>query len=193
MEKISNKHLRTLRWKIKLVKIVLLKALQIKGDQKNNLPWRVIPEISGGGYFMDLASHQLDYLDFLFGPILNASSLKKNMSKSYEVEDYVSTNFEFKNGVMGSGVWFFSVADEYEKDEIEIVGEKGRIIFSTFNNNPIELSTAEGTKEFREYTPENVQLPLIQAVVDDLRNKGKCFSTGESAARTNRIIDMIQN
>jgi len=28
--------------------------------------WRVIPEIAGGGYFYDLASHQLDLLDFLF-------------------------------------------------------------------------------------------------------------------------------
>ena len=34
----------------------------------NALPWRVIPEISGGGLFFDLASHQLDFLDYLLGP-----------------------------------------------------------------------------------------------------------------------------
>jgi len=179
--------------KVSLVNISLLKALQIKDDQTENLPWRVIPEISGGGHFIDLASHQFDYLDFLFGPVVNANGLKKNISKRYGVEDYISANYEFENGVMGNGVWYFSIADEFEKDEIEIVGEKGRIIFSTFDTDPIEVITKEGTKKFKEIFPDNVQLPLIQAVVDDLRDKEKCYSTGNSAARTNRIIDMIQN
>src|SRR5205814_5708625 len=34
-----------------------------------NLPWRVRPEIAGAGKFLDLASHMLDFLDFVFGPI----------------------------------------------------------------------------------------------------------------------------
>ena len=179
--------------KVDFVKIILLKALQIKEDQKDNLPWRVIPEISGGGHFIDLASHQFDYLDFLFGPVINVNALKKNISKSYNAEDYLSVNFEFENGVMGSGVWYFSIADEFEKDEIEIVGDKGKIIFSTFDTDPIELVTKDGIKEFREDFPQNVQLHLIQAVVNDLQNKGNCYSTGESAARTNKIIDLVQN
>ena len=33
---------------------------------KNNLPWRVQPDISGGGYFYDLAPHQLDLLQDIF-------------------------------------------------------------------------------------------------------------------------------
>lgn len=37
-----------------------------------NLPWRVQPELSGGGLFFDLASHTLDLLDFLLGPIKEA-------------------------------------------------------------------------------------------------------------------------
>ena len=35
-----------------------------------NLPWRLQPDIAGGGYFYDLAPHQLDYLQQLFGPIV---------------------------------------------------------------------------------------------------------------------------
>ena len=34
-----------------------------------NLPWRVQPHLAGGGLFFDLASHTLDLLDFLLGPI----------------------------------------------------------------------------------------------------------------------------
>ncbi|UCH66058.1 MAG: Gfo/Idh/MocA family oxidoreductase [Ignavibacterium sp.] len=178
---------------VSFIKILLLKDLRIKNDQKENLPWRVVPEISGGGHFIDLASHQFDYLDFLFGPVLTANSFKKNISKNYNAEDYISAGFEFKNGVMGSGVWYFSVAEEFEKDKIEIVGEKGRIIFSTFDTDPIKLITKHGTKRITENFPENVQLPLIQAMVDNLRDNGKCYSTGESGSRANRVIDMIQN
>ena len=31
--------------------------------------WRVDPEISGGGHFVDLGSHTLDLLDWLLGPV----------------------------------------------------------------------------------------------------------------------------
>ena len=37
-----------------------------------NLPWRVQPDIAGGGYFYDLAPHQLDLLQDMFGCILEA-------------------------------------------------------------------------------------------------------------------------
>ena len=37
-----------------------------------NLPWRVQPDIAGGGYFYDLAPHQLDILQDMFGCILEA-------------------------------------------------------------------------------------------------------------------------
>ena len=40
-----------------------------KGDQ---LPWRLQPDIAGGGYFYDLAPHQLDLLQHWFGVIIEA-------------------------------------------------------------------------------------------------------------------------
>ena len=33
------------------------------------LPWRIDPAVSGGGLFVDLASHKLDLLDYFLGPI----------------------------------------------------------------------------------------------------------------------------
>ena len=43
-----------------------------------NLPWRVQADIAGGGYFYDLAPHQLDLLQEMFGCILEAEGYTSN-------------------------------------------------------------------------------------------------------------------
>ena len=40
-----------------------------------NLPWRLQPDIAGGGYFYDLAPHQLDLLQDIFGVIIEAHGI----------------------------------------------------------------------------------------------------------------------
>ena len=55
-----------------------------------NLPWRVQPDIAGGGYFYDLAPHQLDLLQEMFGCILEAEGYKSNRGGLYEAEDTIS-------------------------------------------------------------------------------------------------------
>ena len=60
-----------------------------------NLPWRVQPDIAGGGYFYDLAPHQLDLLQDMFGCILEAEGYKSNRGKLYQAEDTISACFKF--------------------------------------------------------------------------------------------------
>ena len=40
-------------------------------NQLNEMHWHVFPEIAGAGHFFDLASHQFDYFDFVFGTVTN--------------------------------------------------------------------------------------------------------------------------
>ncbi|MFQ5604802.1 MAG: Gfo/Idh/MocA family protein [bacterium] len=156
-----------------------------------NRPWRVQPELAGGGYFVDLGSHQFDILDYLFGPIVSAEGLAVNQAGLYPAEDAVSANFIFESGVLGSGSWCFTASEFSQQDRLEIVGNKGQIVCSTFAKNPIVLTTAAGTKEFQMPTPQHIQQPLIQTVVDELLGKGNCPSKGVTAARTNRVLDEI--
>ena len=51
-----------------------------------HLPWRVQPDIAGGGYFYDLAPHQIDLLQEIFGCILEASGYKSNRGGLYPAE-----------------------------------------------------------------------------------------------------------
>ena len=53
-------------------------------DRKEGiLPWRLQPDIAGGGYFYDLAPHQIDLLQEIFGCILEASGYKSNRGGLY--------------------------------------------------------------------------------------------------------------
>jgi predicted dehydrogenase len=158
---------------------------------KDNLPWRVIPEIAGGGYFMDLGSHQLDFLDYVLGPIASVTGRAANQARLYPAEDMVSANFVFESGVLASGLWCFTVAKHCHTDRTQIVGSNGRITFSSFDAAPVRLETAEGVEEFTIPRPEHVQQPLLQTVVDELLGRGECPSTGITAARTSRVMDEI--
>jgi predicted dehydrogenase len=156
-----------------------------------DLPWRVIPEVAGGGYFFDLASHQLDYLDYIFGPITSIQGRAANQAGLYTAEDAVCANFEFESGVLGSGLWCFTVAENAKADRIQIVGSKGSITFSSFDVTAVILETDAGIEEFEIPRPQYVQQPLLQTVVDDLLGRGKCPSTGVCGARTSRVMDEI--
>jgi predicted dehydrogenase len=161
------------------------------GLAPDDLPWRVIPEIAGGGRFFDLGSHQLDLLDYIFGSIISVKGLAANQADLYPAEDIVCASFAFESGVLGSGVWCFSASEQDRVDRTEIVGSAGRIVYATFAPEPVRLETDAGVKEIQFALPKHIQRPLIQTVVDDLQGQGKCPSTGITAARTNNVMDQV--
>ncbi|WP_439184416.1 Gfo/Idh/MocA family protein [Carboxylicivirga taeanensis] len=153
--------------------------------------WRLQPEHSGGGIFYDLASHQLDFLDYLFGPVKTVFGVAANRGGYYEVEDTVSASMQFKNGVVGNGLWSFVSHKNAEEDVIEIVGTQGKIKFSGFEHTPIVLYKDGEVMEYPYLNPENIQYNLIKQVVESLQGIGQCVSTGESAIRTNKVMQKI--
>lgn len=159
-----------------------------KGDKQ---PWRIRKDIAGGGYFYDMAPHQLDLLQDLFGVIVEANGICANRGGLYEVEDSVSACFKFENGLPGSGSWCFVGHESAREDRIEIIGDRGSLSFSVFNYEPILLVTSTGKAKIAVANPEYVQMPTIQAVVDDLRGKSKCSCTSVSATPDNWVMDRI--
>lgn len=176
--------------KVRLVQLQLFKAPS-QDEKAGRLPWRVDPEISGGGHFFDLACHQLDWLDFAFGPIENVKSLALNQAGLYKPEDFITSEFVFSNGIAGIGTWCFNASPESNRDTIEIIGETGSIKFSTFDFKPIILNNTSGQKEFVNERPEHVQYYLIDKIVQALMGNGSSPSTGISAARTSRVMDEV--
>ena len=157
--------------------------------EPQHLPWRVRPEISGGGLFVDLASHTLDLLDHLLGPISAVSGTASNQAGRHAAEDTVAAAFTLGGSVQGSGLWCYAAGERL--DEVEVIGTAGSLVFSSFGTEPLRVRTAEGERTVEAPYPEVVQQPLIQAVVDELTGRGSAPSTGRSALRTARAVDAV--
>ena len=158
---------------------------------RTQLPWRVQRDIAGGGYFYDLAPHQLDLLQQLFGPILHANGYCSNRAHLYETEDTVSASFQFVDGLPGSGTWCFCAHESAKTDRIQIIGDHGQVSFSVFTYEPIELITEQGREELVIENPAHVQLPLIQEVVEHIQGIHICQMDSVSATSVNWVMDKI--
>lgn len=174
---------------VRFVHITFYQPMTAEDQDPAKQTWRVDPAIGGGGRFVDLASHMLDFLDYVFGPIVEARGLAANQAGKYQAEDIVNGTFRFASGVQGVGTWCFSAFEN--RDFTELVGTDGKISFSTFDAQPIALTTPDGATEFSFDYPQHIEQPLIQTVVDELNGVGKCPSSGETAARTSWVMDQI--
>lgn len=156
-----------------------------------DLPWRLQPDISGGGYFYDLAPHQLDLLQEFFGVITKAHGYTANRAHLYNAEDTISAVFRFANGLPGSASWCFVGHESAKEDVIEVIGDKGMLSFSVYNYDPIRLVNADGNQSIAVSNPPYVQLPIIRTVIEHLQGIGHCTTTSVSATPVNWVMDRI--
>ncbi len=158
-------------------------------DISEGIPWRVQPEIAGGGVFVDVGVHTLDFLIYLFGSITSVQGYARNQAQQYSAEDNVVATFIFESGVTGVGSWHFTSPDRL--DETIIIGTKGTLSFSSFDTEPIKLMTADGQTLFEIDNPTHIQQPLIQSIVDELNGVNKCPSTGLTGSQVTWMTDQI--
>lgn len=158
-------------------------------NEDGNWPWRVLPSTGGAGLLYDTGSHTLDLFDYLLGPLTEVRGQAANLADSYPAEDTVSGIWRFANGALGTGVWSFS--SYVKQDENRIVGTKGEIRFSTFDDKPITFINQSDEQVFNIAHPKHIQQDHIQSAVNELRGQGTCPSTGKTAIRTNKVMEEL--
>jgi len=158
---------------------------------RDNLPWRVIPEDAGGGYFHDLGCHALDILFHIFGDPVEVSGKRSNVGGLYEAEDSLTASLLLPDNLLISGSWNFVTPEPFRRDLVEVFGEKGKLEFSIFSFKPIILNTGDHKETIATIQPEHIQMPLIRTIVSELHGEGHCPSTGETAAVTSGVMDII--
>lgn len=153
--------------------------------------WRVNPALAGGGLFHDLAPHQLDILYHFFGEADRASGFANNQAGLYTADDMVTGNILFKSGVQFSGIWCFNVAASDQEDSCEIVGDKGKIVFSFFEQQPVQLIVDGKTETFVFDALQHVQQPMIEEVVNYFLGEGPNPCSAEDGVAVMKLIDQF--
>ena len=88
--------------------------------------WRGTWEFDGGA-FMNQASHYIDLLDWLIGPIESVFSYTATLERHIEVEDTGVASIKWRSGALGSlSVTMLTYPKNYE-GSITILGEKGTV------------------------------------------------------------------
>lgn len=152
-------------------------AIQILQPKKSNLiaksekNWRLNPEISGGGYFYDIAPHQVDLMYHYFGAIESCSGYSYSEQSNPNIQDIVNGIINFKNGIQFHGIWNFIAPEFNQKEECTIYGNKGKISFS-FYGDTITVTTEKGSETLEFTNPQHIQQPMIAATVKYFLNEG---------------------
>lgn len=174
------------------VTLITLTTLQPKASKiitQTADNWRIQPDISGGGLFHDLSPHQLDIAYWLFGKPVSVTGNSLNQSKLYNAPDIATVEAEFADGILLHGVWAFNVGEPATRDVCEIIGSEGFIRFSFFRKSTIEIGNTGGTTVHEIAYPENIQQPMIDAVVKFFRGTGENPCSLEDALIVMEMID----
>jgi predicted dehydrogenase len=173
--------------KVLFADIQILQSTKASIIAKTDDNWRLKPETSGGGYFHDIAPHQIDLMYHYFGDIKNAQGYATS-NKNNKVADIVNGIIAFENGVQFRGIWNFIASEKDVKDECKIYGEKGTITFSFYGEN-VFLNTADNKEVFQFENPKHIQQPLIEQTVNYFLGKARNPCALENGVKVMEIID----
>ncbi|HEX3232611.1 MAG TPA: Gfo/Idh/MocA family oxidoreductase [Gemmatimonadales bacterium] len=99
--------------------------------------WRGTWEFDGGA-FMNQASHYVDLLDWLIGPVESVQAYTATLGRNIQVEDTGVVSIRWRTGALGSmNVTMLTYPKNYE-GSITIIGEKGTVRIGGVAVNKIE-------------------------------------------------------
>ncbi len=113
-------------------------------DQGNG--WRGTWEFDGGA-FMNQASHYVDLLDWLVGPVDKVQAMMST-TRDIEVEDTGVLNVRWRNGALGSMSVTMLTYPKNLEGSITILGEKGTVRVGGVAVNDIQLWQFEEAKDY---------------------------------------------
>ena len=118
--------------------------------------WRATWAGEGGGTLLNQNPHQLDLVQWLVGvPKRVRGFCYFGKRRDVEVEDEATIYMEYKNGL--TATYITNVSEFPGTNRLEIVGNKGKIVFE---NNKITLMELEITEEEHNATAQNAWDPI---------------------------------
>lgn len=113
--------------------------------------WRGTWEFDGGA-FMNQASHYIDLLDWIAGPVESVMAYTGTLARDIEVEDTGVAAIRWRNGAMGALNVTMLTYPKNMEGSITILGEKGSVRISGVAVNDIQIW------EFEDSRPEDAEV-----------------------------------
>lgn len=151
--------------------------------------WLIEPEIAGGGFLTDVATHHLDLLTFFLGQIQEVSAFVDTQHFDFAVDDASVLTMRFENGTHATGAFNWNVGASIHA--FEVCGTKGRLVARNLSANAGTLDVFIGD-EHRPYelpAPAITHLGLVEHVVECLRTDRPNALSGEEGLQATRITE----
>ncbi|MCG5495448.1 Gfo/Idh/MocA family protein [Ectothiorhodospira variabilis] len=158
--------------------------------------WRGTWEFDGGA-FMNQASHYVDLLDWLIGPVDKVQAMVST-TRDIEVEDTGVLNVRWRNGALGSMSVTMLTYPKNLEGSITILGEKGSVRVGGVAVNDIQLWDFDEPRDYDEqiknanYETTSVYgfgHPLYyKNVIDSLRGDAKPETDGREGLKSLEVL-----
>lgn len=159
--------------------------------------WRGTVEFDGGA-FMNQASHYVDLLEWLVGPVQSVHAMQATLARRIEVEDTGVLNLRWRSGTIGSMSVTMLTYPKNLEGSITIIGEKGTIKLGGVALNKIEhweFADAKNGAEYimaLNYDADSVygqgHIDYYQNVIDVLHGKAEPQTDGRDGLRSLELL-----
>lgn len=163
-------------------------------DQGNG--WRGTWEFDGGA-FMNQASHYVDLLDWLIGPVEKIQAMMST-TRDIEVEDTGVLNVKWRSGALGSMSVTMLTHPKNLEGSITILGEKGTVRVGGVAANDIQLWQFSDLKDYDQnveeasYDTTSVygfgHPKYYQNVIDVLRGRAEPDTDGREGLKSLELL-----
>ena len=174
-----------------LIQIDMLRPAAADAVPSTEYNWRLDPDVSGGGLFHDLAPHQLDLVLLWFGAVTDVKGFGFNQRHLYAADDCIHGWARLDSGVVLQGRWDFAATPNEKRDHCEILGTRGKITFSFFDSEIINLTNNLGAQQIRLVHPPHIQQPLITQINAYFRDERDNPSSLENARNVMALMDLL--
>ena len=159
--------------------------------------WRGTWEFDGGA-LMNQASHYVDLLDWLIGPVDSLNASIATIGRNIEVEDTAAIKLKWRNGCLGTMAVTMLTYPKNLEGSITILGEKGTVRIGGPAVNEIEewmfADKHEDDRKIKEVNYETTSVygfghpPYYANLIDTLQGIDKPICDGREGLRSLELV-----
>ncbi len=159
--------------------------------------WRGTWELDGGA-LMNQASHYIDLLDYLIGPVERVHAMTATLARSIQVEDTGVLAVRWRSGALGSVNVTMLTYPKNLEGSITVIGERGTVRLGGVAVNEIQLWNFADSRDYdatihdASYGTTSVygfgHPAYYRNVIDTIRGRATALTDGREGLRSLEVL-----